>query len=121
LKTVQGGGGTRHIQVMVINATGATLDVAGVATQTDAGCNNPGGVGNNRAIINNGTVTVQPAGNFSLDCGFVNSAGATVANNGTLTPGGALVQRGSESGKPVMLMNGSGLDDALPPARGTFV
>jgi hypothetical protein len=120
LKTIQGGGGTRHIQVMVINAAAATLDIGGVAAQTDAGCNNPGGIAN-RAVVNNGSVIVEAAGTFSPSCGFVNSAGATVVNNGMFTPGWAFVQRGTESGNPVLFMNGSGIDDDLSAGPGSFV
>jgi hypothetical protein len=122
LKTVAGGTAIRRLKVIIHNASGATVDLAGVVAQTDSGCQPGGGLANTNAITNSGTVTIEPGANVSADCGFTNSSGATVVNNGMLDmDGDVFVQRGTESGNPVIFMNGSGLDPDLSSGTGSFL
>ena len=121
LKTVQGDGSARHIQlVLVVNATGGTTDVGG-NTLLQGGCQPGGGANNNKGFLNSGTVAVRAGGNLTAECGFVNNSGATVSNLGAFSVGGSVFkQRGSETGAAVVITNGSSLDDDTSAGTGSF-
>jgi hypothetical protein len=121
VKTVQGGGGRRHVQTFVVNAAGGTIDIAAADSVQDGGCHPPGGMFNNDATINNGAFTVEATATFTGSCGFANNPGGTVTNQGTFTVLGSLFkQRGTEMGNAVILNNGSGLDDDTSAGHGSF-
>jgi hypothetical protein len=64
-------------------------------------------------------VTIVSGGSLTASCGLTNNR--TVGNLGTLTMGGdVFVQRGTVSGNPVILANGSTLDPDLLASAGSF-
>ncbi len=121
LKTVQGGGGRRIYQPFLVNTAAGSVDIAAATSVQDGGCHPMGGMFNNDATINSGMFTVEPAAGFTAACGFANRATGTVNNQGSFSVSGSLfVQRGTESGNPVILNNGSGLDDDSSAGLGSF-
>lgn len=117
LRTMGSGTGFRIIAVDVTNAASGTLEVGGPSTMFDPYLD--GGT-----MTNDGTISVTPAGGlFVAESTFVSNPGSTldVAGGGT-----AVVHRGTfrqvggaVSGGPVVLRNGSTLDDSAGP--GSFV
>jgi hypothetical protein len=111
LNAVVGGGGARFLRLDITNAGAGSIDI-GTTTNQDQGT----------LTTNNGTVTIEAAGNLALSGGssFANNGGA-VTNNGFFSvSNGTFLQRGGIESGHAVLLNGSTLDDDLTAGAGLF-
>ena len=108
LKTIQGGGGVRHIQVNIVNAIGGTVDMAALDTREDGGC---GGGG----LVNNGGLTLETGVTFAEDCSFTQASTGTFAT----TIDATAASYGQMSGGVVSLDGKLKVTSVGVPATGT--
>ena len=115
LNTVTGGGGARYLRANITNATNGTVTIASATTLSD-------GSGGATTTTNNGTLTVETGGSYSLTgASFVNTGG-NIANSGTLNEQSrTFTERGgSTTGTPVTITSGT-LDDDTTAAAAQFL